>query len=596
MLASLPHPSKWIRSLLAGSVILGASVFAEICSAQEVQVKAELSGRRIAVGQSGSMIIQVINGGAENAPRSIAVEGLKVYKTGESGDYTNSNGTMQVIWQYFYNISGGKPGNYTIPSQKIRVLGKDYQTDPIDLVFYEPKQDDLSLNASQPYFSRLDLLDTDLYEFQIAPVELSVYVRGANTLDQISPPGLSDSDFIVKPFTRTNSAEIVDIDGWQYTRAKIQAAAFPIRSGERTLGPVDLKVRIVETQQHSNRIIRTVFSQKRSVEMASNDLKINVKPLPTEGRPHGFADTVGKFELRASASPTNVKVGDPISVEFYVTGVGNFDNVPAPTFQGDSQLWRTYEPRRTQDPTQTSDGIQPGRVNFTQIVIPQASATELPAFTMSYFDPETASYHTLQSEPVAVTIAADTPLSAAAAPAAADAGSFSSGGASQPSATFTDILTIRTTSSGWTNSLAAITDRWYFWLPQALPAAAVLLLFGGMATRMVRRRIARRSDPDSQEMLDSLLRRLRTEPAISASRQSFFQHLHRCLDAWRSERPEAESRLSAATAARLDEIEKAIHDSLYSGTATDRGSVPTAVELEKGKQLISELSGQQKKR
>ena len=596
MLAFPSFVSSRSHSLFACALLAMMLLSAGVASGQEIEVKAELSGRRIAVGQNGTMVIQVVNGRAESAPRSIAVEGLKIDYQGENGDVRNTNGSMQVSWQYFYNISGGAPGNYTIPPQTIRVLGKDYQTEAVDLVFYEPKADDISLNASQPYFARLNLLDTDLYEFEVAPVELSIYVRGANTLDQISPPGLSDSDFIVKPFTRTNNADIVDIDGWQYTRAKIQSAAFPIRSGERTIGPIDLKVRIVETSQRSSRIIRTVFTQKRSVEMASNELKLNVKPLPIEGRPPGFADTVGQFELRASASPTNVKVGDPISVDLYVTGVGNFDNVPAPSFQGDAQQWRTYEPRRTQDPTQTSDGIQPGRVNFTQIVIPQTTASELPTFTMSYFDPRTESYHTLQSAPIALTIAADTPVVPAAGSQAPVAGGRVAGAVTRPSATLTDILTIRSRSSGWTSSLASITDRWYFWLPQAIPATAVLLLLGGMTTRFVRRRIRQRASPDQQETLAGLLRRLRNEQEISSSRQNFFQHVHRCLDAWRSEQPGSESRLPAATAARLAEVEKAIHDSLYSGTASNLEAPPSTAELEAGKQLVGELAGDKKKR
>lgn len=578
-------------------LVLSATVPPSRTQAQDVEVKAELLGRRIAVGQSGTLVIHVKNGRAENAPREITAEGLNVVMQGDNGNLTNVNGVQQVEWFYYYNITGGGIGSYTIPAQTIQVRGTDYQTEPIDLVIYEPRQDDVSLNASQPHFAKLTLLETELYEFQIAPVELSVYVRGANSLDQISPPSVSDGDFIVKPFTRTNSAEIVDIDGWQYTRAKVQASAFPIRSGDRILGPVDLNVRIVESSQRSNSIFRTVFTQKSTVEMTSNAINLKVKPLPAEGRPAGFADTVGRFEITATAKPTDLKVGDPVSVDLTISGVGNFDNVPAPNFEGDSQMWRTYEPRRTQDPTQTSDGIQPGRVLFNQIVIPQVGATELPAFTMSYFDPQSGSYQTLRSAPIPLTIAADVPVAAAGSFAAATAGAGPLGGATPtPAATLTDILTIRGASSGWSASLADITGSWYFWLPQLLPAAVVLVLVGGVTAGAMRRRRTARVDPGAAESFAVLRRSLGSDPTVTASRRSFLHHVQRCLDAWRRERPDAESRLSPASAARLAEVESTLHDALYSGTSAAPDGPPAPTEVTRAKTLLSELAGTGKAR
>jgi hypothetical protein len=589
MLTPLSFRLKILRTFLGACLIACASL--AVSEAQNIEVKAALLGRRIAVGQDGTMVIKVINGRAENPPYEITVEGLKIIKQAESADVKNINGANRVEWIYYYHISGGTEGTFTIPPQTIRVLGSDHLTSPIEITFYEPKEDDLSLNASEPFFARLTLQETDLYEFQMAPVDLAIYVRGANSLDQISPPGLSDSDFIIKPFTRTSSAEIVDIDGWQYTRANIQSAAFPIRSGTRSFGPVDLKVRIVETSQSSSRIIRTVYTQKRAVEMTSNQLELTVKPLPAEGRPANFADTVGSFELNATTSQTTVKVGDPISVDLVVSGIGNFDNVPAPVFQGDGNIWRTYEPKRTQDPSETSDGVRPGRVTFTQIVIPQSGATELPAFTVSYFDPATASYQTLNSPPIPLTIEEDIAMSNMAMAGDTTPGAFAANGASQPTATLTDILSIRHSPSRWTTSLGTITGRWYFWLPQALPACAVLVLLGGAVTRVVRHRIEQRQSPDDIETLESLRRRLRSDKSIVASRQTFFQHLSRCLDAWRSEHPEAESRLAQATSARLAEWEKTIHDSLYSGATNDRQTAPANSEIERANAIINELAG-----
>jgi len=595
--------ARWhhFRSLLITSCILLLSGFVGAprlhaqaqATSPTVSVEGKLLGRRVAVGQAGTFIIHVANGRPDDVPREIVVDGLTVRLQSEDRQGRITNGVTQVNYYYYYAVVGNDAGSFTIPSVTIKVRGVAHTTEPVELAIYQPSDDDLSLNASKPYFLKLNLLETEVYEHQMVPVEISVYARGRGTLREVSQPKLGNSEFVIKPFPRAQTTETLDIDGFEYTRAQIASSAFALRPGDHKLGPVEIDSRIEQSTSSRSRGLRAFFSTTESVSMASNSVDVRVKPLPDEGKPADFADTVGRFEISVNASPTDVKVGDPISVDIVVNGVGNFDNVPVPTFQPDNAtLWRTYEARRNQDPTQTSDGVTSGRVTFTQIVIPQGQVTEMPGFTMSYFNPETGSYETLRSSTIPLNVAMDTPapaLSSASALNNPNGSSTSYSTRGKPSATLTDILTIKTRKPSWSKQASELSERWYFWIPQIVPAALSLLLVGAAATRFARSRLGSRRN-DEQQTSYAVLRKSLTTEAMVTSRAAFYQQVQRCLDAWRRESPEAEARLPMATSERLSELEQHIHGILYSGAAADRSSPPSGSEIEQAGSTLDQVA------
>ena len=54
--------------------------------------------------------------------------------------------------------------------------------------------------------------------------------------------------------------------------------------------------------------------------VSSQPLKLTVLPLPEEGKPSGFYGLVGQYTISASATPTKVNVGDPITLTVKVGG------------------------------------------------------------------------------------------------------------------------------------------------------------------------------------------------------------------------------------------------------------------------------------
>ena len=58
-------------------------------------------------------------------------------------------------------------------------------------------------------------------------------------------------------------------------------------------------------------------------------IQFDSKPLPP-GAPEGFENAIGNFELAVQAGETEIREGDPITLEMTVRGSGNLDALNPP--------------------------------------------------------------------------------------------------------------------------------------------------------------------------------------------------------------------------------------------------------------------------
>ena len=93
--------------------------------------------------------------------------------------------------------------------------------------------------------------------------------------------------------------------------------------------------------------------QQQVVDVKTNGATIDIKPLPTAGRPATFSGAVGDFSLATSAQPTKGRTGDPVSMKVEIKGFGNFDRMEQPTLTN-TEGWRTYQPS---EETQAMDDL-----------------------------------------------------------------------------------------------------------------------------------------------------------------------------------------------------------------------------------------------
>ena len=228
-----------------------------------------------------------------------------------------------------------------------------------------------------------------------------------------------------------------------------------------------------------------------------------------------------------------------------LNGTGNFDAITAPQLES-TDGWRQYAPRVTQE--NRAWGTEPGRKSFTQILIPEKNLTEIPAFIYTFFDPETGTYVTRKSTPIALKVNGE--FKAPANPAIGSKDFDAPPDANVPTEELGDILAHPLTS-GVLIPTAAATLPVHPLLLHGVPGLLLALLLGaGLQRRLRAAAAARRPAPGAPREPAAVMADLRRE---GASRQTFYTLVSEYLTAFsyhRKEPPAANAALTSVLRTR----------------------------------------------
>lgn len=131
--------------------------------------------------------------------------------------------------------------------------------------------------------------------------------------------------------------------------------------------------------------------QSHQVMGRAEPYSVTIRPLPLPA-PTETCGLVGDFRLRASISPDSASPGDLINLHWSLQGIGNLQDFrlpPLPQAEG----FKAYAP--TVETDLTNDVLR-----VSQVFVPQTFAsTNIPAFSVSFFNPVKATYETLSAGP-----------------------------------------------------------------------------------------------------------------------------------------------------------------------------------------------------
>ena len=202
-------------------------------------------------------------------------------------------------------------------------------------------------------------------------------------------------------------------------------ALFPTKPGAIKLGAMELKssLRVKSSQRRSpidNDFFRTPFDDKMldqlfnddifgtnhiPVVLSSNDIEINVLPIPEEGKPADYNGTVGNFDLKMDVDKKEVSENDLITLKLEVDGKGNPDAIVEPKLNGleDFQIYQSSS--KVTDKGLDADGKVKGKKTFEFVLRPlKPGALKIPAIAYSVFNPFEKKFKTLSTEEVNVNV------------------------------------------------------------------------------------------------------------------------------------------------------------------------------------------------
>ncbi len=388
--------------LVIGFVLAAASAFADVSAV------ASVDRNHIAFGESAVLTISV-KGAQDGAQPSIPkVDGLAFDGSSTQTSVSFVNGQVSQSMNFTYQVTPGRTGEFTIPAIEVIVVGKGYVTAPIKLAVERgATQGDLS----QVLFARVLFPAKQVYLGQTMPLQVLVYSRADVPLRGLVGFNYEADGLGFKFLPKLKTGTQI-VNGESFNVQVIEGAISPTRAGMLNFGPCILKAQLT-VQKHGrgggSLFDDSMFDQMmgrvetRDVPVTTEATAIEVLPLPEEGRSADFAGAIGQWNLDVTAKPTEIAVGDPITLTIKISGSGNIDTVPAPKL-GSLDEFKTYDPttKTTKDELNTT-----GERVIQQVLIAKSTdVKELPEVRLTYFDPVARAYRTAVQSPIKLVVKA----------------------------------------------------------------------------------------------------------------------------------------------------------------------------------------------
>ena len=425
------------------------------------QVQAELSQDYAGVGQPVRLNISVTGARGAQVPQELKIDGLDARFIGKSeqmqwqmnGGRVNSTSTSV----YSYLIVPLRQGEFTIPSISVAVGGKTVKTSPLAFrvsggqgvpvlpaipvpqgqtgrqsvspgppAQVTPRSRGSQSDEKKIAFGDLIIPKKTVYVGEVVPIELRFYFDTSYPVRLPDRPSFSGDGFTVMRFSKPIEKQ-QDVDGRNYNVVIFQTAISAAKAGTLEVSPASLDCQI----QLPGRVpsgMDDFFGSFFGSMMSSGDIrqstvptqsaKLEVKPLPKEGRPEDFSGAIGQFSLQASATPKQAAAGDPISLNVTVSGRGNFDAVGSPVLL-EADGWRTYPPGEKFEASPSDPIGFNGEKHFEYMLVAREDRSQTPVAQLSFFDPSLEKYVTIKSSAIEVAAkgTADPAAVAAATPA-----------------------------------------------------------------------------------------------------------------------------------------------------------------------------------
>jgi hypothetical protein len=490
--------------------------------ASAATVSASVDRSNVAVGESFTLTLSV--SGAQIQPPGLpALPGFEPGSTGTSIQIIN--GAVQQA--FTFELSPTQQGDLVIPAMQLNLGGETATTQPIRIHVTGP-------TAAVPgAFVKIVLPKTNLFVGEVIDLEVQVYSQEGriNTYPQLP----SEGGFTIGKWLKPTETRVV-VSNATYSLVSFKAPLTAVKAGALNVGPVTQPLFVADRRQRG-----FFFQSEREIRLVAEKITAIALPLPSQNVPATFAGAVGQYSVTVTAAPTNVAVGDPITVRVTVTGRGWLDAVQVPS-QPDWREFKMYTPSakiESGDPNNVT-----GRKMFEIAVVPQSPGIKaLPPFGFSYFDPDARAYRTVAAQPIPLTV------SQSSAPNTAPP-RFSATNTSESTAARTDIAHIQARLGPIATATPLLAQPWFVALQFTAPAVWLGLLLRRKRAEALANNPRERRRREVQATVRTALNQLREDAAGKRS-DEFFATLFRALQEQIGERLDVPA--SSVTEAVIDE-------------------------------------------
>ena len=443
-----------------------------IASGRAAIFTASLDRVAITLGEQATLSLKFDGVQPQDAPALPDVPGLQFQYVGPSSSFSFINGQTSSSVTYNYIVAPQRGGEFTIPGMRVDVNGQQFASSPLKLTVSKVNAPSAAVvnSGNEVAFLKFTFPKNKIYVGEPEVGRLELYLRDdVQNFGNFQLTGASTDGFTAGKIAELqNQRRRVQVGNRVYTIIPLAVPLTAVRTGALILGPFTASaVVVLQSRDQGNPFSFFNQGEQKQVPLATDPLNVESLPLPERNKPANFNGAVGNFTMTATAGPTNLTVGDPITVRVQISGRGAFDAVTLPP-QDARREFKTYPPTAKFEPGDQF-GFQ-GAKTFEQIISPQnADVHELPALAFSFFNPDDGQYHTLTQAAVPLIVKA-----AGASPMPTIAAAKNSAPENQ---TPQDILPIKENLGTLAVASPPLVTRPAFLAAQAVPVLAFIAAF-----------------------------------------------------------------------------------------------------------------------
>lgn len=401
--------------------------------ASAVDVNATLDAQILQTGEAANLSIRV-SGGQSAKPEVLEVKNLTVQYQGQSSQISIINGRAESSLAFNYIIGSSVAGEYQIPPIEVTVGGQKYLTKALKLTVLasgqaqaSPNAADIAKDAADP--RRFGFLTVELdnqnrkhaYLGEVAPVRINAWLPKDSQVSLRSGIQPESKGFTLQNVSQQPQQHPEVLDGKQYqvltwfggisaTKAGTLPASLSLKAVVAVPDLSKPELRKRRSGPFDDPIFDDAFNRRnmqfieKEVTLTSQDQNIEVRPLPTAGRPESFTGAVGEFQFDAIDIPSAWKTGEPQKVALRLKGSGNFSSLKAPALSP-ADLWTSY-PGQDQFTPGDYASFAGSKVFQYNALIRKHGKYDV-GFAFSYFDPNQGEYREIKSPAVNIQVTGD---------------------------------------------------------------------------------------------------------------------------------------------------------------------------------------------
>ncbi|MBT4236739.1 MAG: protein BatD [Cryomorphaceae bacterium] len=170
---------------------------------------------------------------------------------------------------------------------------------------------------------------------------------------------------------------------------------YPQRVGELEISPLSLNL-VLDVPTDKRDFFGNVIYDQTTQLISTGMRRINVKNLPTQGKPDSFSGAVGEFEFDVILNKNSLRATESFQAELKVKGSGNLKLFDLPNILVPNSM-ELFDPEREELINTNLSGMS-GSISKLFTVIPRFQGNfPIEEVEFSYFNPETEKYKILKS-------------------------------------------------------------------------------------------------------------------------------------------------------------------------------------------------------